>query len=115
MVTAKTDEFAQGGLGRYADRLDVRVLFLPSDPEADVVPLDADVLAWLKEERTTPYGSPAVFGPSEPRHEQRAGDLRSLQGRRRLGPVPGNPSTRGSRPSFKTRSSTDGSLKHPSS
>jgi hypothetical protein len=69
------DEFAQGGLGRYADRLDVRVLFLPSDPEADVVPLDADVLAWLKEERTTAYGVPRRLGAI--RTEARAARWRS--------------------------------------
>jgi len=50
------DEFACGGLGRHADRLDLRMLVIPSDPVANAVPLDADVLAWLKAERATPYG-----------------------------------------------------------
>jgi hypothetical protein len=50
------DEFACGGLGRHVDGLDVRLLFLPADPEGDVVPLDGEVLAWLKEPRQSPYG-----------------------------------------------------------
>ena len=50
------DEFAGGGLGRHADGLDVRLLFLPADPEGDAVPLDGEVLAWLKEPRQSPYG-----------------------------------------------------------
>jgi hypothetical protein len=45
------EQFAQTGLGRYADQLDVRLLFLPGDPESDAVPLDQETLAWLKEPR----------------------------------------------------------------
>ncbi|MDP8930700.1 MAG: hypothetical protein M3O70_19565 [Actinomycetota bacterium] len=29
------EDFARGGLGRHVDNLDVRLLFLPSDPQAD--------------------------------------------------------------------------------
>jgi hypothetical protein len=50
------EDFALGGLGRYADHLDARLLLLPSDPEADAVPLDQETLEWLKEPRRSPYG-----------------------------------------------------------
>lgn len=53
------DRFALGGLGRHVDDLSARLLFLPSDPAADVVPLGADVLAWLRQERQAPYGGKA--------------------------------------------------------
>jgi hypothetical protein len=38
------DEFACGGLARFADELEVRLVCLPSDPEADVVPLNDQTL-----------------------------------------------------------------------
>ncbi len=50
------DDFACGGLGRHTDSLDLRLLFLPADPEDDAVPLDREVLAWLKDTRQSPYG-----------------------------------------------------------
>jgi len=52
-------DFALGGLGRYVDSLDVRLVFLPDDPDADRVPLNGETLAWLKKPRPTPYGGPA--------------------------------------------------------
>jgi hypothetical protein len=53
------DEFALGGLARQVDSLDLRLLFLPGDPEADAVPLDSETLGWLKEPRPAPYGGPS--------------------------------------------------------
>jgi hypothetical protein len=53
------EDFALGGLARYVDSLDVRLAFLPDDPDADSVPLNGETLAWLKEPRPTPYGGPA--------------------------------------------------------
>jgi hypothetical protein len=50
------EDFARGGLGRYTDQLDLRLLFLPSDPDADVVPLDDETTGWLKQPREAPYG-----------------------------------------------------------
>lgn len=47
--------FARGGLGRHIDNLDVRLLFLPSDPKADVVPLGSDTLEWLRQDRDVPF------------------------------------------------------------
>ncbi len=41
------EDFALGGLGRYVDGLDLRLVFLPEDPDADGVPLDRDTLGWL--------------------------------------------------------------------
>lgn len=52
------DRFACGGLGRQVDGLDCRLLFLPADPDGDAVPIDGEVLAWLKEPRVSPYGGP---------------------------------------------------------
>ena len=60
------DEFARGGLGRHPDNLDVRLLFLPADPDGDVISLDREVLAWLKGPRQSPYGgSYPQWGPQE--------------------------------------------------
>lgn len=56
LTLAAAENFALGGLGRHADRLDARILFLPSDPDADAVPLDKGVMEWLKESRTSPAG-----------------------------------------------------------
>jgi len=56
------DGFACGGLGRHADDLDLRLLFLPGDPDADAVPMDREALEWLKEPRQTPYGGPYPNG-----------------------------------------------------
>jgi hypothetical protein len=53
------EDFALGGLGRYVDGLDLRLAFLPEDPDADGVTLDSDTLDWLKEQRPTPYGGPS--------------------------------------------------------
>jgi hypothetical protein len=50
------EDFALGDLARYVDGLDVRLAFLPDDPDADSVPLNRETLAWLKEPRPTPYG-----------------------------------------------------------
>jgi hypothetical protein len=61
------DEFALGGLARHVDRLDLRLLFLPSDPDADTVPLDSETLDWLKEPRPAPYGGP---DPQWGRHDR---------------------------------------------
>jgi len=53
---AVVDEFAAGGLAAYAHNLDVRLLFLPSDPmKAAFVPDEAN-LEWLQETRVSPYG-----------------------------------------------------------
>lgn len=53
---AVVDEFAAGGLAAYAHDLDVRILFLPSDPmQAALVPDEAS-LEWLRETRASPYG-----------------------------------------------------------
>ncbi len=49
------EDFAHGGLGRHIDNLDVRLLFLPSDPEADVVPLGSETLEWLRQGRIVPF------------------------------------------------------------
>jgi hypothetical protein len=49
-------KFGCGGLGSYVDSLEARLLFLPSDPYADVVPLDQETLGWLKELERTPEG-----------------------------------------------------------
>jgi hypothetical protein len=50
------EHFALGGLARYADDPDLRLVFLPSDPDGDPVPLGSETLDWLKEPRPTPYG-----------------------------------------------------------
>jgi hypothetical protein len=49
------DDYALGGLGTAVDKLDVRFLFLPTDPYSDVVSLDEEALAWFKAERPSPY------------------------------------------------------------
>lgn len=46
------DEFASGGLGKHVDNLDLRLAFLPADPEAAVVPLDQDTMEWLRQRRS---------------------------------------------------------------
>lgn len=39
------------------------MLLLPTDPDADVVPLNAETLGWLKEENPSPYsGGPVRWG-----------------------------------------------------
>lgn len=50
------DDFALGGLGCLVEDLDVRLLFLPSDPLSDLVPLSRETLDWLKEQKESPYG-----------------------------------------------------------
>ena len=62
MTTGAGDDFALGGLARYADEPNLRVMFLPADPHADPVPLDSDTLDWLKERRPTPYGAAPRWG-----------------------------------------------------
>ena len=52
------EDFARGGLARQLDNLDVRLLFLPSDPKADVVPFDAETLEWLKQDREVLFQGP---------------------------------------------------------
>jgi hypothetical protein len=54
------DDFALGGLGAFAEGVDVRLVFLPSDPSADMVSLDRESLEWLKAERQSPYGGAAI-------------------------------------------------------
>ncbi len=56
LVLDAGDKFALGGLGGYVDDLDLRILILPNDPEADVVPLDDATLTWLQPDRDAPYG-----------------------------------------------------------
>lgn len=57
------DDFALGGLGAFVKDLDVRLVFLPSDPSADIVSLDRESLDWLKAERPSPYGgAPITWG-----------------------------------------------------
>lgn len=56
-------EFALGGLGAFVEGLDIRLLFLPTDPNADVVSLDRESLEWLKADRPSPYGGePILWG-----------------------------------------------------
>lgn len=60
--------FAIGGLGERVSDLDIRMLFLPSDPHAAAISLNAETLTWLKEERQSPYsGGPVMWG-----HQTRA-------------------------------------------
>lgn len=56
LVHQADDHFALGDLGAFVRDLDVRLLFLPADPHADVVSLDRATLEWLKPERPSPYG-----------------------------------------------------------
>ena len=56
MVIDAADGFALGGLAQYAEKPDLRLIFLPSDPLAEAVQLDEDTFAWLRQTRTSPYG-----------------------------------------------------------
>jgi len=38
------EQFALGGLGQHGEKLDVRILFVPSDPESNIVPINSDTL-----------------------------------------------------------------------
>lgn len=60
MVENAGDGFAQGGLGGFVEDLDVRLLFLPTDPHADSVLLNAETLGQLKEPKPSPYRGGAV-------------------------------------------------------
>lgn len=63
MVEAAGDAFAQGGLGGLVEDLNVRLLFLPTDPLSDSVSLDGETLGWLKDQRESPYGGgPVTWG-----------------------------------------------------
>jgi hypothetical protein len=64
MTTEAGGAFALGGLGSHVgDDLDLRLLFLPDDPGGGRVPLTAETLEWLREERRTPYdGQPPRWG-----------------------------------------------------
>lgn len=62
MTTEAGDDFALGGLARYADEPNLRVMFLPADPHANPVPLDRDTLDWLKERQPAPYGTAPRWG-----------------------------------------------------
>jgi hypothetical protein len=65
LVSAVTSEFARGGLARHVEDLDIRVRFLPADPEGVVVPFDNNVLARLVD-RPAPYaGTPVGWGQRE--------------------------------------------------
>ena len=65
MTTEGGGDFALGGLARQADDLDLRLLFLPDDPEGDRVPLTAETSDWLKERRSALYGGqPPQWGTS---------------------------------------------------
>lgn len=56
---ANSANFAAGGLGAHVDSLDLRVRFLPADPLAAPVRLDADAEQWLSEPRSSPHGGRA--------------------------------------------------------
>lgn len=61
-------QFVCGGLGRHADDLGARLMFIPSDPFADRVQLNSEVLEWLRQDRPSPYGGrPPSWG-----HQDRA-------------------------------------------
>jgi hypothetical protein len=63
LVEDAGDGFAAGGLGDQMENLDVRLLILPSDPLADVVPLDKEALDWLEQQRDSPFeGSQMEWG-----------------------------------------------------
>jgi hypothetical protein len=48
------ENFGRVGLAWHADDLDVRLLFLPADPDADLVTLNQETSVWLKEPREPP-------------------------------------------------------------
>lgn len=63
LIPEAGNDFGRGGLGGLVDNLDVRLLLLTSDPQADVVSLNGDTLEWLKTLRPSPYGGePVVWG-----------------------------------------------------
>jgi hypothetical protein len=62
LVEGAEDLFTLGGVGRHVGNLDVRMLVLPADPEADAVPLNGDALGWLKADRPVPYGGRLRWG-----------------------------------------------------
>ena len=89
LMRADGDGFACGGLGRHVDGLDVRLLFLSADPDGDAVPLDGEVLGWLKEPRQSPYDGPyPTWGHRERATKQRPGAVRPIPGKRRLDTIP---------------------------
>lgn len=51
-------DFARGGLGRQVDNLDLRLLFLPSDPSAEIVANDPETVEWFKHDREVPFQGP---------------------------------------------------------
>lgn len=55
-------QFALGGLAAHAEPPDVRLIMLPSDPYAQLVPLDEDTAAWFNELRPSPYRRQHVPG-----------------------------------------------------
>jgi hypothetical protein len=65
LVSTASSEFARGGLARHVEDLDIRVMFLPADPEEVVVLFDSNVLARLVD-RPGPYaGTPVGWGHRE--------------------------------------------------
>jgi hypothetical protein len=60
LVEEAADGFARGGLGGLVEDLDARLLVLPADPHADLVPLDDETLGWLSQRRDSPYGGAVV-------------------------------------------------------
>jgi hypothetical protein len=56
LVPSAGDRFALGGLGQHVDNLDVRIVILPADPDADAVRLDGASHEWMKADRPSPYG-----------------------------------------------------------
>lgn len=48
-------DFATGGLARHVERLSVRLLILPGDPEGHAVEFDQAFWSWLKSEFRSPF------------------------------------------------------------
>ena len=63
LVRPAGEDFARGGLARHAEPIDLRILVLPSDPNADSAVLDDTAMAWLKTDGRSPYsGAPIKWG-----------------------------------------------------
>ena len=56
-------DFATGGLARLVEELELRLVFLPGDPEGEVVSFDKATLEWLGAERPLPFNDRARTRP----------------------------------------------------
>lgn len=64
MTDPAAEDFGSGGIARFVEDPGVRLLILPSDPEASIVTFGGAFWRWWQEERSNPFegATPTIWG-----------------------------------------------------